>query len=498
MKYILGIDEGTTGVRAMIFDKEINIMGQAYSEFTQHFPQSGWVEHDGNEIWDVTMKMVEKALENGNVKPTEIEAIGITNQRETTLFWDKKTGKAVCPAIVWQDRRTLEICEALDKKDGPGIVDRTGMVIVPNDAATKIKWILDNNKMVKEGVEKGKYLYGTIDTWLVWKLTGGAAHITDYSNASVTLLQNARNLEYDEWILDELNIPREILPELRSSSEVYGKTDPEVFFGAEVPVAGVLGDQQAAAFGQGCFEKGMAKNTYGTGSFMVMNTGEKYVPPSDGLFSPVLWSVNGRTDYGLEGMADVSGAVIQWLRDGLNIIEDPKEAEELALQVEDSLGVYFVPAFVGLGAPYFDSYARGTIVGISRGTTKHHIARAALESMAFQVKDAFNVMEEKSGFKLTKLRADGGGAKSDFMLQFQADILGIPVERPMITETTTLGAAYAAGLAVGYWKNFEEISKFWKVEKRFEPKISDEKRQELCRFWDKAVKRSAGWLKEED
>ncbi len=319
--------------------------------------------------------------------------------------------------------------------------------------------------------------------------------MTDYSNASVTLLQNARTLAYDEWILNELQIPREILPELRTSSEVYGMTDPAVFFGAEIPVAGILGDQQAAAFGQGCLEKGMAKNTYGTGSFMVMNTGDKYVPPSDGLFSPVLWSAKGRTDYGLEGMADVSGAVIQWLRDGLGIINDAKEAEELALQVEDSLGVYFVPAFVGLGAPYFDSYARGTIMGISRGTTKHHIARAALESMAFQVKDAFNVMEKKSGFKLTKLRADGGGAKSDFMLQFQADILGIPVERPVITETTTLGAVYAAGLAVGYWDSFAEIAEFWKIERRFEPQISAEKRQELCGFWDQAVQRSMGWLK---
>jgi len=494
MKYILGIDEGTTGIKVMIFDQTVNIISQAYSEFTQHFPQSGWVEHDANEIWEVTLKMVAEALKNGSIKPEDLEAIGITNQRETTVFWDKNTGQPVCRAIVWQDRRSLAICEALEAKDGAGIVDRTGMIIVPNDAATKIRWLLDNEPKVKAGVEKGELLYGTIDTWLVWKLTAGRAHVTDYSNASVTLLQNARNLDYDEWILNELQIPKEILPELRTSSEVYGLTDPTVFFGAEIPVAGILGDQQSAAFGQGCLEKGMAKNTYGTGSFMVMNTGDTYVPPSDGLFSPVLWSAKGRTDYGLEGMADVSGAVIQWLRDGLGIINDAKEAEELALQVEDSLGVYFVPAFVGLGAPYFDSYARGTIIGISRGTTKHHIARAALESMAFQVKDAFNVMEKKSGFKLTKLRADGGGAKSDFLLQFQADILGIPVERPIITETTTLGAVYAAGLAVGYWDSFEEISEFWKIEKRFEPQIGEEKRQELCAFWDKAVKRSMDWL----
>ncbi|WKY44093.1 glycerol kinase GlpK [Eubacteriaceae bacterium ES2] len=495
MKYILGIDEGTTGVKVMIFDHAVNIIGQAYSEFTQHFPQPGWVEHDAEEIWEITMKMVAEALKNGNVKPDQIEAIGITNQRETTLFWDKNTGLPVCPAIVWQDRRTLPICETLEAKDGTGIVDRTGMVIVPNDAATKIRWLLDNNEAVKKGVDNGDLLYGTIDTWLVWKLTGGLAHVTDYSNASVTLLLNARSLDYDEWILNELQIPREILPELRSSSEVYGLTDSEVFFGAKVPVAGILGDQQSATFGQGCLKKGMAKNTYGTGSFMLMNTGDQYIPPSDGVFSPVLWQAKGRTDYGLEGMADVSGAVLQWLRDGLGIISDASQAEELAMQVEDNLGVYFVPAFVGLGAPYYDSYARGTIVGISRGTTKHHIARAALESMAYQVKDAFKVMEKKSGLKLSKLRADGGGAKSDFLLQFQADILGVPVERPVITETTTLGAVYAAGLAVGYWDSFEEISKFWKIEKSFVPQISEEKRQELCSFWDKAVGRSAGWLK---
>ncbi|WKY47399.1 glycerol kinase GlpK [Eubacteriaceae bacterium ES3] len=495
MKYILGIDEGTTGVNVMIFDHEVNIIGQAYSEFTQHFPQPGWVEHDAEEIWEVTMKMVSQALENGDVKPDQIEAIGITNQRETTVFWDKNTGMPVCRAIVWQDRRTLPICEALEAKDGAGIVDRTGMVILPNDAATKIRWLLDNDDAVKKGVDKGDLLYGTIDTWLVWKLTGGAAHVTDYSNTSVTLLLNARTLEYDEWILNELQIPRDILPELRSSSEIYGMTDADVFFGAKVPVAGILGDQQSATFGQGCLEKGMAKNTYGTGSFMLMNTGDQYIPPSDGVFSPVLWNAKGRTDYGLEGMADVSGAVLQWLRDGLGIISDASEAEVLAMQVDGSLGVYFVPAFVGLGAPYFDSYARGTIVGISRGTTKQHIARAALESMAYQVKDAFNVMEKKSGVKMSKLRADGGGAKSDFLLQFQADILGVPVERPVITETTTLGAVYAAGLAVGYWDSFEEIGQFWKIEKRFEPQISEEKRQELCGFWDKAVKRSAGWLK---
>ncbi|WP_195268715.1 glycerol kinase GlpK [Eubacterium sp. 1001713B170207_170306_E7] len=492
---ILGIDQGTTGTRAMIFDHDINIIASAYSEFTQYFPQSGWVEHDASEIWDVTMKMVAQALKEGGVKPEQIAAIGITNQRETTVFWDKETGEPACRAMVWQDRRTLPICEALEAADGAAMVERTGMIIVPNDAATKIRWYMQNDENVRKGVEQGRLIYGTMDTWLIWKLSGGAVHVTDTSNNSVTLLQNATTLDYDQGVLDALEIPREILPKICGSSEVYAHTDPAVFFGASVPIAGILGDQQAAALGQGCMERGMAKNTYGTGSFMVMNTGGKYVPPSDGIFSPVLYSIGDRTDYCLEGMADVSGAVIQWLRDGLDIIEHSADAEKLALQVEDSMGVYFVPAFVGLGAPYYDSYARGTIIGISRGTTKHHIARAALESMAYQVCDAFKVMEQKSGLRLEKLRADGGGASSDFMLQFQADILGVPVERPVITETTTLGAVYMAGLAVGYWDSIEEVSKFWRIEKRFEPQISEEKREELCYGWNSAIERAGCWLK---
>jgi glycerol kinase len=493
-KYILGIDQGTTGTRAIIFDHDVNIITSAYSEFTQHFPQPGWVEHDANEIFNVTLKMIRDSLAEGNLKASDIHAIGITNQRETTVFWDKNTGEPACKAIVWQDRRTLDICEMLEEKAGADIVDRTGMIIVPNDAATKINWLMENDPEIKKGVEEGRLIYGTMDTWLVWKLSGGAAHVTDHSNTSVTLLQNARTLEYDQWILDELKIPKIILPELRSSSEIYAYTD-ESIMGAKIPISGIAGDQQAATLGQGCLETGTAKNTYGTGSFMVMNTGDKYVPPSDGVFSPVLWTIGDKTDYGLEGMADVSGAVLQWLRDGLDIISEAKEAEELAKTVDSSEGVYFVPAFVGLGAPYFDSYARGTIFGITRGTTKAHIARAALESMAFQVGDAFKVMEKKAGLKLAKLRADGGGAKSDFLLQFQADILGVAVERPVITETTTLGAAYLAGLATGYWKNVEEISMFWKVEKRFEPQISQEERDKLYQGWNNAIAHAKGWLK---
>jgi glycerol kinase len=493
--YILGIDQGTTGTRAIIFDHDVNIVAQAYSEFTQYFPKEGWVEHDAAEIWDVTHKMMQEALAKAGISAGEIAAIGITNQRETTVFWDKETGEPACRAMVWQDRRVLPICEKLEEKDGKDMVERTGMIIVPNDAACKIRWFLDNDEAVRKGVEEHRLIYGTMDSWLIWKLSGGAVHVTDHSNNSVTLLQNAATLDYDDKTLELLSIPREILPEIRGSSEIYAMTSADAFFGEEVPIAGICGDQQAAAFGQGCMEPGTAKNTYGTGSFMVMNTGGKYVPPSDGIFSPVLWTIDGKTDYGLEGMADVSGAVIQWLRDGLGIISESGEAEKLALTVKDSMGVYFVPAFVGLGAPYYDSYARGTILGITRGTTKAHIARAALESMAFQVRDAFQVMEKKSGLKLAKLRADGGGANSDFMLQFQADILGVPVERPVITETTCLGAVYLAGLAVGYWKSVEEISEFWKIEKRFEPSISQEKREELCGGWNAAIEHAKGWLK---
>lgn len=494
-QYILGFDLGTTGTRAMIFDRSSKEIASAYSEFTQHFPQDGWVEHDAMEIYEVTMKMAAEALKKGNVKPEQIAGIGIANQRETTVIWDKKTGIPVHRAIVWQDRRTLPICERLEALDGANIVDRTGMVIVPNDAAGKIAWLMENNEEIKHGLEEGNLIYGTIDTWMVWKLTGGKAHVTEPSNNSVTLLQNARTLDYDEEILKILHIPRHILPEIRNSSEIYGYTEPSEFFGAAVPIAGILGDQQAAAIGQGCLQPGTAKNTYGTGSFIVMNTGSNYIPPSDGIFSPVVYMKDNKVNYGLEGMADVSGAVLQWLRDKLGIIENASDAEKLAMQVDSNLGVYFIPAFVGLGAPYYDSYARGTLFGLSRGADKRHICRAALESMAFQVRDSFEMLEKKSGMKLTRLRADGGGAKSDFMLQFQADILGVPVERPEITETTCLGGVYMAGLAVGYWDSIEQVSEFWRVEKAFEPKMAQAQREEQIYMWKKAVERAGGWLK---
>lgn len=494
-KYILGFDLGTTGTRVMIFDEQSKEISSAYSEFTQYFPQDGWVEHDPVEIYETTMKMAAEALKKGNVKPEQIAGIGITNQRETTVIWDKNTGIPACRAIVWQDRRSLPICERLEALDGANIMKRTGMIIVPNDAATKIAWLLENDEEIKHGMEEGRLIYGTIDCWMVWKLTGGRVHITDHSNNSCTLLQNARTLDYDDYILDILKIPKHILPEIKKSSEVYGYTEPSEFFGAAVPIAGILGDQQAAAIGQGCLKPGTAKNTYGTGSFIVMNTGAKYIEPSDGIFSLVTYTKDDSINYCLEGMADVSGAVIQWLRDGLGIIEHSSDAEKLAMQADSNMGVYFIPAFVGLGAPYYDSYARGMITGLSRGADKRHIARAALESMAFQVRDSFEMLEKKSGMKLQRLRADGGGAKSDFMLQFQADILGVPVERPVITETTCLGGVYMAGLAVGYWDSIEQVSDFWRVEKAFEPKMTQQQREDQIFMWKRAIERAGGWLK---
>jgi glycerol kinase len=492
-RYVLGIDQGTTGSKAILFDKSSNIIAQAYSEFPQYYPKPGWVEHDPMEILNVTMRVVREALANGNIKIGQVDSIGITNQRETTVFWEKNTGEPVGRAIVWQDRRSLGVVEDLLAMD-PEVGARTGAPIVPNLSSSKIKWLLDNDETVQAGVAEGRLLYGTIDTWLIWKWSKGEAHVSDTSNYSVTALLNARTLDYDERVLEELAIPKSILPKIVPSSGIVAYTD-EVLFGAKIPIAGIAGDQQAAMFGQACVQPGMAKNTYGTGSFMLMNTGAEYNPPQSGLFSPVLWTLGEESSYAFEGMADVSGAVVQWLRDELNIIEKTEEVTELATSVEDNGGVYFVPAFVGLGSPHFDSYARGTIIGITRGTGKAHIARAALESMAYQVRDALKIMERSAGKKLDILRVDGGGAKNDFLMQFQADILGIPVERPIITETTCLGAAYLAGLATGYWSSLEEIEKNWQVEKRFEPQLSEEKREELCMLWDRAVGRASGWLK---
>lgn len=494
-KYVLGIDAGTTGITVLVFDEKANIISNATSEFTQYFPQPGWVEHDANEIYDVVLRVAKEALDKKNIAPSDLAAIGITNQRETTVFWDKNVGKAMCPSIVWQDIRTAERCDELIAKDGEDIMARTGMIIVTNCAAPKIEWVMKNNEEVRKGIEAGSVIFGTVDTWLIWKLSGGAVHVTDYSNSGCTLLLNQKTLDYDEGILKELNIPRSILPELHSSSEVYANTDPKEFFGASIPISGIAGDQQSALFGQGCLFEGMAKNTYGTGSFMILNTGKNYKGAHGGTFSDVLCTQKGELQYGLEGMANVSGAAIQWLRDGLGIISEASDCEKLAMTVEDNGGVYFVPAFNGLGSPYSDPYARGTIIGITRGTEKGHICCAALECMAFQVAEAFHDMEDLSGTKITALRVDGGGAKSDYMCQFQADILGVPVARPVITETTCLGAAYLAGLAVGYYKSVDEVSENWQVEHLFEPRLTEEQRNELMDGWRRAVERSGNWIK---
>lgn len=494
-KYVMGIDQGTTGTRAMIFQKDSSIVGSAYSEFTQFYPRPGWVEHDPLEIWNVTLKVIRQALSKARLQGRDLAAIGIANQRETTTFWNKHTGIPVGRSVVWQDRRSLSIVEKMISQDGPDIVERTGMVLIPNIAAAKIKWAIENQPEVRDGVEKGDLIYGTIDTWLIWNLSGKKAHVSDYSNTSITTLLNARTLEYDQGVLDLLQIPRNILPELRSSSEIYAYTDPALF-GARVPLAGDAGDQQAAVLGQGCIKEGMAKNTYGTGSFILYNTGATYVPPMEGLFSPVLWKIGDTVSYALEGMADISGAALQWLRDGLGIIKESSDAEKLAMLTKDNGGVYFVPAFVGLGSPYFDSYARGTILGISCDSTQAHIARAALEAMAYQVRDALSIMESACGCQLKRLRVDGGGAKNDFLMQFQADILGIPVERPSITETTCLGAAYLAGIAVGVWGTLEEVSANWQLARCFEPNISQEQRSFLCGKWKKAVERASKWMEE--
>ena len=493
-EYILSLDIGTTGTRAFLYDRQCNVKASSYEVITQYYPQNGWVEQDAEEIYQKSINAVAAAMRSASIQPSEIAAIGIANQRETTVLWEKTNGHPVSKAIVWQDRRTLSLCERLYKEDGEDIMRRTGFILVPNAAATKLAWLLDNHEDLRVRAEKGELFYGTLDSYFVWRLTGGREHITDHSNNSVTLLQNAESLDYDRKLLKTLDIPPVLLPQIRQSSEVYAYTDPKEFFGRSVPIAGILGDQQAAAIGQGCLSAGIAKNTYGTGSFIVMNTGSQYIPPSDGLFSPVVFSRNGSVNYGLEGMSDVSAFVLQWLRDGLGIVNGPVEAESLARSVCDSAGVYFVPAFAGLGIPYFDSKARGTIIGLSHVTTKQHIARAAIEAMAFQVCDAFSALEKKTGIKLKALRADGGGSKSDLLMQCQADLLGVPVERPQNTEATSLGAAFMAGLAVSYWDSLEQIFDHVRTADIFEPSISQQQREFKLEQWHRAVSRAAKWL----
>ncbi|PIE33195.1 glycerol kinase [candidate division KSB3 bacterium] len=497
-KYILSLDQGTTSSRAILFDYDGQILHSVQREFTQIYPKAGWVEHDAMEIWGTQSGVLREVLESAGVRPEEIAAIGITNQRETTVVWDKNTGKPVYNAIVWQCRRTAGICDQLKQKGlAEYIQNSTGLVVDAYFSGTKVKWILDNVEGAREKAEKGELLFGTIDTWLIWNLTRGAVHVTDYSNASRTMLFNIKELAWDEKILNELGIPRSMLPEVKPSSAVYGRTHSQMLGGAEIPISGAAGDQQAASFGQALFEPGMAKNTYGTGCFMLLMTGEKIVPSQNGLLTTIAWGVDGKVEYALEGSIFIAGASIQWLRDEMKLIHDAKDSEYFARQVDDSNGVYVVPAFVGLGAPYWDMYARGAIVGLTRGAGRNHIIRATLESLAYQSRDVLEVMHADSGIELQALRVDGGAAANDFLMQFQADILGVPVERPQIIETTALGAAYLAGLAIGFWPDRKTIAEHWHMGRKFTPDIQPDTREVLYSGWQKAVKRAMDWEEED-
>lgn len=488
-QYILSLDQGTTSSRAILFNQKGEIVHIAQREFKQYFPKPGWVEHNANEIWGSVLAVIATVLSETSIKPEQVAAIGITNQRETTVVWDKHTGLPVYNAIVWQSRQTADICGWLKQQGYDDLFrQKTGLLIDPYFSGTKVKWILDNVDGAREKAEKGDLLFGTIDTWLIWKLSGGRAHVTDYSNASRTLMFNIHTLQWDEEILTILGIPKSMLPEVRPSSEVYAKTIPHHFFGVEVPIAGAAGDQQAALFGQACFEEGMAKNTYGTGCFMLMNTGEKAVQSKHGLLTTIAWGIDGKVEYALEGSIFVAGSAIQWLRDGLRMIKQAADSETYAEKVDSTDGVYVVPAFVGLGTPYWDSDVRGAVFGLTRGTTKEHFIRATLESLAYQTKDVLTAMEADAGIALKTLRVDGGAVKNNFLMQFQSDMLGVPVERPVINETTALGAAYLAGLAVGYWKDRKEIASQWQLERQFEPKMEKEKQEKLYDGWKKAVK----------
>lgn len=492
-KYILALDQGTTSSRAIIYNREGAIVKIAQKEFTQIYPKAGWVEHDPMEIWGSQSGVASEILATTGIPAEEIAAIGITNQRETTIVWEKQTGKPVYNAIVWQCRRTSGICDEL-KASGMEkyIRENTGLVLDAYFSATKVKWILDNVEGARQQAKNGELLFGNVDTWLIWNLTKGKVHVTDYSNASRTMLYNIKDLKWDEKILKELDIPVSMLPAVKPSSEVYGVSDAKIL-GAEIPIAGDAGDQQAALFGQACYSPGMVKNTYGTGCFMLMLTGEKLVHSENGLLTTIAWGVNNKVEYALEGSIFIAGAAIQWLREGLKIINDAKDSEYFAMKVQDSLGVYVVPAFVGLGAPYWDMYARGAILGLTRGTTRNHIIRATLESIAYQTRDVLELMRNECGIDLCELRVDGGACANDFLMQFQSDILGVPVERPEIIETTALGAAYLAGLAVGFWKDQSMIAEQRKVNRKFKPYMRDDKKEKLYAGWKKAVKRSMLW-----
>jgi glycerol kinase len=498
MKYIMALDQGTTSSRCIIFDKTGAVISKAQKEFKQIYPKAGWIEHDPIEIWATQFGVAVEALVMANLEASDIAAIGITNQRETTVVWDKRTGVPVHNAIVWQCRRTADTCEEL-RKIGfeETIKEKTGLILDPYFSGTKIKWILDNVPNARKEAEKGNLLFGNIDTWLMWNLTKGQVYVTDYSNAARTMLFNIHTLAWDEKILEALNIPKSMLPEVKASSQVYGHTS-KVLFGEEIPIAGAAGDQQAALFGQACFKEGSAKNTYGTGCFMLMNTGSKAVTSKHGLLTTIAWGIDGKIEYALEGSIFVGGASIQWLRDEFRMLKNASESERYALEVEDTNGVYVVPAFTGLGAPYWDPYARGTVMGLTRGAKKEHFIRATLESIAYQTNDVLKAMQEDSGISLVELNVDGGASSNNFLMQFQSDILGVQVDRPQVVETTALGAAYLAGLAVGYWKDKEEISQNRRLDRNFKPNMEEEKRVKLLRGWHRALKRAMEWEKDED
>lgn len=498
-KYILSFDAGTTSSRAIIFNKKGQIINVAQKEFQQIYPKAGWVEHDPMEIWASQSGVAREVLEMSAIRPDQIVGIGITNQRETTLVWDKNTGKPVYNAIVWQCRRTASYCERLKEKGWiDKIRDKTGLVLDAYFSATKIAWILDNVEGAREKAERGDLLFGTVDTWLVWNLTRGKVHVTDYSNASRTMLFNIKDLKWDDEILEALNIPRSMMPEVKDSSCIYGYTDEHTYGGARIPIAGIAGDQQAALFGQNCFKPGMVKNTYGTGCFVLMNTGQEMIRSKNGLLTTIAWGIDGKVSYALEGSVFIAGAAIQWLRDELRLVYDSPQSEYYANKIEDTDGVVVVPAFTGLGAPYWDMYARGGIFGLTRGTKREHLVRATLESLAYQSKDVIEDMQEDAKIPLAYLRVDGGASANNFLMQFQADMLNTEVHRPRTLETTSLGAAYLAGLAVGYWKDLDEISEDFSIDRTFKPQMSQEKRDKNYKYWKKAIERSMDWLDKED
>ncbi|MBS7634410.1 glycerol kinase GlpK [Candidatus Bathyarchaeota archaeon] len=491
--YLLALDEGTTSARAILFNRKSEISGLGQHSFPQIYPRPGWVEHNPEEIWKAQVMAVKDSLKNSHVEPNRVLAIGVTNQRETVVIWDKSTGKPVHNAIVWQCRRTADIVEDLKADYGDLFKAKTGLVPDSYFSGPKVKWLLDNVPGLRDRAFRGEILFGTIDSFLIWKLTGGKTHVIDYSNASRTMMFNIHKMNWDEELLEVLGIPEGILPEPKPSSYIYGYTDSEIF-GASVPIAGDIGDQQAALFGQAAFEEGMVKCTYGTGSFLLMNTGSKPYK-SERLLTTIAWGIENKVTYALEGSIFITGAAIQWLREALEIIKDASETEILASSVKSSEGVYFVPAFVGLGAPYWDQYARGLIIGLTRGTGKAHLAKATLEAIAYLTRDVLENMKEDTCIRVTELRVDGGASKNDLLMQIQADILGLKIIRPLILETTSLGAAYLAGLAIGFWKNLSDLTSMWKIERIFEPKMDDAERERLYKIWGEAVKRSLGWAR---